>query len=101
MISNGVWQAGTPTSGPSAAFQGAQCLATILAGDYPEDTESLIESPPFQVPGISETPRLRFWHWYDFAAGDYGQVQVKPQGGSWAPLSGNYVNTGSGAWTYP
>ncbi len=101
IISNGIWEVGTPTSGPNSSYQGTKCLATALAGNYVENTESLFESPLFQVPDISESPRLRFWHWYSFAAGDFGQVQIKPEGGNWEALSSNYINTSSSAWTTP
>ena len=97
----GIWEVGVPTSGPNSAYEGTKCLATVLAADYLEDTESLFESPLFQVPDISETPRLRFWHWFSFNLGDYGQVQIKPEGGDWETLSLNYTYTSSNAWTLP
>ena len=36
----GIWEVGAPTSGPGAAHLGANCLATILSGNYTDDRTS-------------------------------------------------------------
>jgi bacillopeptidase F (M6 metalloprotease family) len=101
-ISNGTWEIGTPTSGPGGAYQGQKCAATVLNGNYSDHVESRLISPAFTVPAAGENPRLRFWHWFNIGAYDYGVVQVKVKGNSnWIDISQKYINTGSGIWTRP
>ncbi len=81
-VSNGVWQVGEPTSGPSACHGGDQCAGTVLDGDYPTSTDSRLISPqipsPITLPPVSgnEEIRLRFWQWFSYSSGDSGHVQV-------------------------
>ena len=42
---NGVWQIGVPSSG--GAISGTSVAATAMAGEYPEQTDSRLVSPPF------------------------------------------------------
>jgi hypothetical protein len=102
MITAGTWEVGVPTSGPNAAHGGANCAATVLAGNYAEGVDSRLISPSFTVPSANQNPRLRFWHWFSFNSDDYGKVQIKTSSGTqWIDIGGSYVNTGSGVWTYP
>ena len=64
-VDMGTWQIGKPTSGPNAAHGGANCAATILAGNYTNNVNSRLISPPFLVPASSNAT-LRFWQWYSF-----------------------------------
>ena len=68
----GVWQVGNPTSGPGSAHEGTSVAATHLSGNYPDQTDSCLVSPPFELPAISgdEQIELRFWHWFDYDGGD-------------------------------
>ncbi|MHC1776271.1 MAG: choice-of-anchor J domain-containing protein [Lentimicrobium sp.] len=101
-ISAGTWEVGVPASGPNAAHGGTQCAATILNGNYIEGVDSRLISQLITIPAAGENPRLRFWQWFSISAGDYGKVQVKTAGSSeWVDLSEQYVNTGSGVWSYP
>ena len=61
----GTWEIGKPTSGPNAARTGTNCAATILAGNYANNADSRLISPPFAIPA-SNSPALHFWHWYSF-----------------------------------
>jgi hypothetical protein len=101
---------GVPTSGPGAAHSGTNCAATILNGNYadaPGWGGSRFISPAFSVPASNQFPRLRFWHWYDFACAncfessgcDYGVVEVKGTNETWQAVSPTYYGTGGG-WTY-
>ena len=82
---NGVWEIGTPTSGPGAAHSGMQCAGTILDGQYPIGTDSRLIGPytsPWEQ-GIDLPPltgneelHLQFWHWFSYSWGDYAQVQI-------------------------
>lgn len=104
----GIWQIGKPTSGPATnvlglrAHSGTNCLATVLAGDYPEDRASRITGPAFTVPSADQNPRLRFWHWWSFNNNDWGQVQISTNNGaSWEALSPAYWTTSAELWTRP
>src|SRR5208282_5476265 len=46
----GTWEIGQPTSGPKAAHTGTNCAATVLAGNYANNVDSRLISPPFLVP---------------------------------------------------
>ena len=98
----GTWEVGIPTSGPGGAYLGQFCAGTNIQGNYSEPVDSRLTSPPFVVPSASENPRLRFYHWFNFASGDYGQVQVSADNGiTWQPISIDYTNSSSGVWSYP
>ena len=75
-IRTGTWEIGRPTSGPGAAHSGVNCAATVLSGNYWDDTSSLMESPPLVVPTAELNPILTFNHWYSFSCNDLGQVRV-------------------------
>jgi hypothetical protein len=105
---NGVWEVGVPTSGPNSAHSPENVAATVLAGDYPDGTSSRLVSPSIQLPEIEalEEVHLRFWHWFSFSGGywgDFGVVQIREQTapgqwGTWTSLntfdgfSGVYTN---------
>ena len=66
-VDAGTWEVGIPTSGPGSAYNGENCAATILDGNYPPNAYTrLIRHTSFQVPDASDNPRLRFWHWFSF-----------------------------------
>ena len=97
---DGTWEIGKPTSGPGAAHAGTNCAATVLGGNYADDTSGRLVSPPFVVPAVGTHPNLRFWHWFSIAGHDFCEVQIKVAGGSWQVLS-HYSPANSGAWTRP
>ena len=99
-VDEGSWEVGVPTSGPDSAYNGQNCVGTNLEGNYQEPADSRLISPPFIVPAASENPRFRFWYWFSFAAGDYGQVQIKVNNGDWQPISNIINNYNSNAWSY-
>ena len=45
-VEQGVWEAGTPTAGPSECYSGFDCAGTVLDGNYPGYTDSRLISPP-------------------------------------------------------
>lgn len=63
-VDYGTWEVGKPTSGPGAAHTGANCAATVLAGNYANNVDTRLLTPPFTVP--TNSPALRFWQWYNF-----------------------------------
>ncbi|HPE33762.1 MAG TPA: immune inhibitor A, partial [Bacteroidales bacterium] len=98
---NGVWEVGTPTSGPNVAHGGVKCAGTIIGGNYPNYANTrFIRSQSFTVPAASQNPRLRFWNWFNSEVNDdYMKVQVKVNGSStWNDLPGTFSG-GSGVWT--
>ena len=85
---NGVWEVGTPTSGPKGCYRGTKCAATVLAGDFPAYTSSRLISPEITLPVVTgdEALELRFWHWFSYGS-SYGFVQISyydPQTSSWS-----------------
>ncbi len=65
----GTWEVGVPTSGPDSAFNGQNCAATVLNGNYPAYADTrLIRHTSFVVPSANQNPRLRFWQWYSFSS---------------------------------
>jgi hypothetical protein len=113
--SNGVWEVGTPTAGPSSCYSGNMCAGTILDGNYPLTSSRLI-SEPIQLSKVSDNSllSLRFWHWFSFGSStstiagptspDWGLVQISvfdPPTGTWSDwttISSTFVSR-SGAWT--
>ncbi len=97
----GAWQVGTPTSGPNEAYNGENCAATVLDGNYALNVDSRLISPPVTIASAEQHPRLRFWQWYSISGADYGKVQIKTEGSSdWVDVSENFIHTGSNVWTY-
>ena len=95
----GIWEIGVPTSGPGAAHSGANCAATVLAGNYPEDRSARLVSPAFAVPAADQLPRLRFWHWWSIGAHDWAQVQIKVGTNVWQGLSESIMTDSSSRWS--
>jgi bacillopeptidase F (M6 metalloprotease family) len=101
-VDAGTWEIGQPTSGPNSGHLSTNCSATVLAGNYSEGVNSRLISPMITIPASDQNPRLRFWQWYNFNAGDTGMVQIKVVGTStWGKISTEYFHTGSGVWSYP
>ncbi|MCK6620794.1 MAG: T9SS type A sorting domain-containing protein [Calditrichaceae bacterium] len=101
-VEAGSWQVGTPSSGPNSAYNGQNCAATVLAGNYPPNANTrLIRHTSFIVPNANQNPRLRFWHWYSISSGDQATVQIKVGAGNWQTISETYTNTSSAVWTSP
>ena len=98
VVDFGTWEIGKPTSGPNAAHSGTNCAATILTGNYANNVDSRLISPPFAVPA-SNSPSLRFWHWCNFNNA-LGYVEIKGSAGTWSNLSPIYLNENTGGvWT--
>ncbi len=96
----GVWEVGQPTSGPGSAYSGNNCLATILDGNYQEGMRTKFISPPFRVKPASESPAVRFWHWYSFSSDDFGEVYLKIiNQDNWQIISNRFSGTSSGVWS--
>ena len=102
---NGTWQIGVPTFGPATnsfgrrAFAGTNCAATVLGGNYTDNTSSRLIGPNITLPAANQNPRLRSWHWFRFNAGDFGEVQIKTATNDWQTISTVYSSTGGDVWS--
>jgi hypothetical protein len=75
----GNWQCGVPTSGPGAAYDGSNCLATNLAGDYSSNqtwTGCVADSPAIDLSGTT-APLLRFRLWLSTEGSSFDGANVK------------------------
>jgi hypothetical protein len=99
-VETGTWEWGRPSSGPGGAHSGSNVVATVLGGNYGEDTSALLVSPPFVVPSADQLPRVRFWQWYNYGASDLGQLQIKVGTNAWAILA-EYSGYSGGTWARP
>jgi len=95
-VDNGVWEVGTPTSGPMAAYAGEQCAATVLAGNFPAGVNSRLISPPIALPPSAPGQEIwvQFWAWYVYNGYDdvFLQVQTRNWDSTWSDWS--YVPDG-------
>jgi len=88
--SYGLWQWGTPTSGPGAAYSGTKLWATVLGGNYVDYANERLDSPAISVPAGG---KLSYWHWFNSESywdGYNVKVSVSPYT-TWT-LLGSYLN---------
>ena len=104
-VDYGTWDVGPPIIVPDSAYQGENCVGTILDDNYWSYTDTRLTSPPVEIPPADKNPRLRFYHWYDFKINDedYGKVQIKVIGNqNWEDLpNGEFRNRSGDIWTRP
>ncbi|MBN1606717.1 MAG: choice-of-anchor J domain-containing protein, partial [Polyangiaceae bacterium] len=103
---NGVWEVGTPTTGPADCYAGDSCAGTILGGDYPSGTDSRLVSPTVALPeaGTGGELQVRFWNWFQHGSYSSGSVQVSTwdaETSAWSAWTtiGTAVSGASAAWT--
>lgn len=105
-MDNGIWEIGSPTSGPNAAYTGSNVAATILDGAY-ANVDARLFSPSIVVPplAINESLYLRFWHWFSVASSDSIRLEIREQlsPGVWSNRVSleSYTSSSGGIWTYP
>jgi hypothetical protein len=82
------WQWGAPTSGPMAAYSGANCWGTNIAGNYTAG----ISEMTFHLQIGTTAPSFSFAHWYDTEVRyDGGHFAVSTDdGASWNVISPLY-----------
>ena len=75
----GIWNVGSPGSGPNECFDGLKCAATVLDGNYAVNNESRLISPLISLPSVTTDDLLvlRFRQWVSMGAYDAGRVQIK------------------------
>lgn len=82
---NGVacWEYGIPTFGPVGAHSGMRAWGTILDGNYPHLAKAAVVGTSVEV---KLNPRLEFWSWHQFGAGDFGVIEVNA-GAGWVNVT--------------
>lgn len=84
-IEGGIWAVGGPTdiNGPKPQGKTGKGVAgTKLDGDYPgseKRKKATLFSPEFTIP-TGASPRVRYWHWYEFGRSDFGEVKLRIAG---------------------
>lgn len=96
-IENGLWEIGNPTQGPASAYGGNRVAGTVLDGTYSDSGISRIISPTIIIPETTDQQQfmIRFWHWFSFAEGDYGDVSISVNDSAWVPISNPFTGEGS------
>lgn len=99
------WQWGTPSGSSPAAHSGSKLWATTLPGAYANSAQWFLDLDA-TVPASS--PRLSFWHWYQFESGsqdwDGGNLKLSTNGGNtWTLLTpdGGYPSSSITALSQP
>lgn len=96
-VERGNWQLGIPSKGPGQAHSGTSCFGVALNGSYAANINyAMLISPPLHVPPLADSPRLRFWQWFEVPDGDYGTVYLTATAGTWQGVSAGYWGISDG-----
>ena len=114
---NSVWQIGSPNGGPATNAAGfrthsfSKCASTGLQTTAPANVDKRLICTNYNgatyltVPSANQSPRLRFWQWYNFV-NTAGLVEIRLESSTnWLGISltnvssGATVITGGGIWT--
>ncbi len=88
-IFDGVWEYGIPTGVGPRAYEGEKLATTVLNGNYPDNANSWMITPPIDLRNASlETASLRFYEWYNMENNyDKGYILVTSNfGETWTEL---------------
>ncbi|KAA0000145.1 MAG: hypothetical protein FE047_02195, partial [Thermoplasmata archaeon] len=96
------WEWGEPSYGPDSAHSEPYCWGIDLDNEYENAADESLYSIEISLDGISETPYLTFWHWYDIESyWDGGNVKISTDGGAtWEiiyPTTGYPEDSASGS----
>jgi hypothetical protein len=83
------WAWGVPLSGPGTAHSGSRVWATNLTGNYMDNEDGLLTSPPIDLSAYQgQSPVLSWWQWLATESGyDFPTVEISRDGGStWQPV---------------
>lgn len=110
MTTNTTWKIGSPPNGPAKNTNGfrvhsATNCAFTSNYSYNQDARLVCTNysgaTNFLVPATNQFPRLRFWHWFDFANA-FGYVEIKSGTNDWQQISPIYHDIASGGvWSRP
>lgn len=86
--STNIWQWGDLVYGPDFARSGSKLWATNLSGDYTNNHNARLITPPVELPATTDKLAFNFQHWYDGEkywsldrASDYGFLEISTDGG--------------------
>jgi hypothetical protein len=91
------WARGVPTTDPGRARTGSKVWATNPSGNYNNNEDGYLVSPPIDLTPLAGESTIRL-HWYDYLRSesgyDYASVEVSNDGGAtwkivWGPASGD------------
>ncbi|MCD6163504.1 MAG: T9SS type A sorting domain-containing protein [candidate division Zixibacteria bacterium] len=74
-----IWEWGSPTSGPDYAYHGDNVWATVLDGDYPNNTDCALYTPYYSI--SDSLAFLSFYQWYETQQADGGNISISSDGG--------------------
>ncbi len=104
----GQWQCGTPTVvGPASAYDGTNCLGTIINGNYSNDVSwgsSTATSPAISLAGASSAAlSFRMWSYTEGSIFDGANLKISVNGGAWTLVNNvvpayNLTVGGESAW---
>jgi len=98
-VEGGTWAVGNQVYNTEPIpVSGTQHAGTVIGGEYGTGRDARLISPELTVPSASQGPRFRFAYWYQFAAGDYGRVQVRTLGGDWEDAPGAALTNDAAGW---
>lgn len=101
------WQLGTPSYSPQTyAISSPNCWGTNLSGPYTASSSMCLESPSFDLSGVTQNTVLSFWHARSLASGSNLKAEYSIDGGAtWvnmysssSSLTRLWYST-SGGWT--
>lgn len=97
-VEGGQWEFGTPSLETEPdPLSGSGVAATVIGGNYAENSDALLISPEIVVPEAELLPRLKYAYWYDLLD-DWGRVQVRTLGGEWEDVPGHRISQHGTAW---
>lgn len=74
VVGGGTWEYGAPSSGPGVAASGSRVWATVLGGNYRDDTRAYLYLPPVDL-GATSHPTLAARMWLAGSNGDGVSVE--------------------------
>ena len=100
------WEHGFPAANfITGAASGQRAWVTGLTTDYNNFEDSYLQSPPFDLTGMTSDPFLQFQHIYQIDFSDESWVEVSTNGGPFIKLGSagdpgsiNWYNDSSGNW---
>jgi hypothetical protein len=102
LSNRGIWEIGSPKSGPEQCYSGNNCAGTHLKGNYAAYTDSILISPVFKIPFLSvdQEAKIRFWHWFSYSSYDSGIIKIKifdekSKWSEWIEISGSITGNSS------
>ncbi len=82
----GTWERGVPNNTHiNAAHSSPNVWMTDLSGNYVNNIEEYLYTPYFDFSNI-QNATMKFWSWYMFGSGDYGNIEYSINGGLWSTL---------------